>query len=140
MKTAICAILARRCASHRQGYCAFSRGLLARFPDVRGLPLPKQIFGHGFLLARGGAENVEICWAMSSIRLSWLSNIGVDQLRYFLLREVSFGQDGSFSAEAIVTRCNAELANSFGNLAQRTLSQIFKNCDGYLPAIHGHTG
>jgi methionyl-tRNA synthetase len=60
---------------------------------------------------------------------------GVDALRYFLLREVSFGQDGSYSAEAIVNRANAELANSFGNLAQRTLSMIFKNLGGILPAI-----
>jgi methionyl-tRNA synthetase len=53
-------------------------------------------------------------------------------LRYFLMREVSFGNDGSYSADAIVTRCNAELANSFGNLAQRVLSMIFKNLDGEL--------
>jgi methionyl-tRNA synthetase len=59
---------------------------------------------------------------------------GVDALRYFLLREVTFGQDGSYSAEAIVSRVNAELANSFGNLAQRTLSMIFKNLDGIIPA------
>jgi methionyl-tRNA synthetase len=59
---------------------------------------------------------------------------GVDALRYFLLREVPFGQDGSYSAEAIVARANAELANSFGNLAQRTLSMIYKNLDGVLPA------
>jgi methionyl-tRNA synthetase len=59
---------------------------------------------------------------------------GVDPLRYFLLREVTFGQDGSYSAEAIVNRVNAELANSFGNLAQRTLSMIYKNLDGVLPA------
>jgi methionyl-tRNA synthetase len=58
----------------------------------------------------------------------------VDALRYFLLREVPFGQDGSYSAEAIVNRANAELANSFGNLAQRTLSMIFKNLDGVIPA------
>ena len=58
---------------------------------------------------------------------------GVDALRYFLLREVSFGQDGSYSDEAIVNRVNAELANSFGNLAQRTLSMIFKNLDGVIP-------
>ena len=58
---------------------------------------------------------------------------GVDQLRYFLLREVSFGQDGSYSEEAIVTRCNADLANNFGNLAQRSLSMIAKNCDGKVP-------
>src|SRR5256885_13204199 len=59
---------------------------------------------------------------------------GVDALRYFLLREVPFGQDGSYSAEAIVARANAELANSFGNLAQRTFSMIHKNLDGILPA------
>ena len=63
---------------------------------------------------------------------------GVDALRYFLLREVSFGQDGSYSAEAIVNRANAELANSFGNLAQRTLSMIHKNLDGILP-VPGET-
>jgi methionyl-tRNA synthetase len=59
---------------------------------------------------------------------------GVDALRYFLLREVSFGQDGSYSAEAIVNRANAELANSFGNLAQRTLSMVVKNLGGVLPS------
>jgi methionyl-tRNA synthetase len=63
---------------------------------------------------------------------------GVDALRYFLLREVTFGQDGSYSAEAIVARANAELANSFGNLAQRTLTQIVRNCGGGPPEIHGH--
>jgi methionyl-tRNA synthetase len=62
------------------------------------------------------------------------SRFGVDALRYFLMREVSFGQDGSYSAEAIVNRANAELANSFGNLAQRSLSMIFKNLDGVIPA------
>ena len=56
-------------------------------------------------------------------------------MRYFLLREVSFGQDGSYSAEAIVNRANAELSNSFGNLAQRTLSIIHKNLEGILPAV-----
>jgi methionyl-tRNA synthetase len=59
---------------------------------------------------------------------------GVDALRYFFLREVPFGQDGSYSAEAIVNRANAELANSFGNLAQRALSMIHKNLGGVLPA------
>src|SRR3546814_18469445 len=57
---------------------------------------------------------------------------GVDALRYYLLREVSFGQDGSYSAEAIVRTANADLANSFGNLAQRSLSMIFKTLDGKL--------
>jgi methionyl-tRNA synthetase len=64
---------------------------------------------------------------------------GVDALRYFLLREVTFGQDGTYSPEAIVARANAELANSFGNLAQRTLTQIVRNCGGGPPEIHGHS-
>ena len=102
-----------------------------------GLALPKQVFGHGFLLHKGEKMSKSLGNVVDPIELA--QHFGVDQLRYFLLREVSFGQDGSYSEEAIVTRCNADLANSFGNLAQRTLSQIFKNCDAYLPAIHGHT-
>ncbi|HEV7233489.1 MAG TPA: methionine--tRNA ligase [Sphingorhabdus sp.] len=101
-----------------------------------GLPLPKKVFGHGFLLSRGEKMSKSLGNVVDPMELADL--FGVDALRYFLLREVSFGQDGSYSAEAIVTRVNADLANSFGNLAQRTLSLIFKNCDGYLPAIHGH--
>ncbi len=104
-----------------------------------GLPLPKQVFGHGFLLARGGEKMSKSAGNVVD-PMELAEKFGVDQLRYFLLREVSFGQDGSYSEEAIVTRCNAELANSFGNLAQRTLSQIFKNCDAFLPKIHGHSG
>jgi methionyl-tRNA synthetase len=103
-----------------------------------GFPLPKQVFGHGFLLNRGEKMSKSLGNVVDPHDLAEL--FGVDQLRYFLLREVSFGQDGTYSAEAIVTRCNAELANSFGNLAQRTLSFIFKNCDGYLPKIHEHSG
>ena len=102
-----------------------------------GLPLPKQVFGHGFLLARGEKMSKSLGNVVDPIELA--DRFGVDALRYFLLREVSFGQDGSYSAEAIVTRCNAELANSFGNLAQRVLSFIAKNLDGGLPEIHGHT-
>jgi len=58
---------------------------------------------------------------------------GVDQLRYFLLADVVFGKDGTYSADAIVTKTNADLANNFGNLAQRSLSMIAKNCDGLVP-------
>jgi methionyl-tRNA synthetase len=101
-----------------------------------GLPLPKQVFGHGFLLSRGEKMSKSLGNVVDPIELAEL--FGVDALRYFLLREVSFGQDGSYSPEAIVTRVNADLANSFGNLAQRTLSLIYKNCEGYLPAINGH--
>jgi methionyl-tRNA synthetase len=103
-----------------------------------GLALPKQVFGHGFILARDGAKMGKSA-GNAADPLELAERYGVDQFRYFLLREVSFGQDGSWSDEAIILRSNAELANSFGNLAQRTLSQIFKNCDGYLPAIHGHS-
>jgi methionyl-tRNA synthetase len=102
-----------------------------------GLPLPKQIFGHGFLLSRGEKMSKSLGNVVDPMELAEI--FGVDALRYFLLREVSFGQDGSYSAEAIVARVNADLANSFGNLAQRTLSLIFKNCDGNLPEIRGHT-
>jgi len=102
-----------------------------------GLPLPKQVFGHGFLLSRGEKMSKSLGNVVDPMALAEL--FGVDALRYFLLREVSFGQDGSYSPEAIVTRVNADLANSFGNLAQRTLSLIFKNCDAYLPAIRGHS-
>jgi methionyl-tRNA synthetase len=101
-----------------------------------GLPLPKMVFGHGFLLSRGEKMSKSLGNVVDPMELAEL--FGVDALRYFLLREVSFGHDGSYSPEAIVTRVNADLANSFGNLAQRTLSLIFKNCEGYLPAIHGH--
>jgi methionyl-tRNA synthetase len=109
-----------------------------RFLMSAGLALPQQVFGHGFILARDGAKMGKSA-GNAADPLELAERYGVDQLRYFLLREVNFGQDGSWSEEAIVTRSNAELANSFGNLAQRTLSQIFKNCDAYLPPIHGHT-
>ncbi|HEY0626819.1 MAG TPA: methionine--tRNA ligase [Allosphingosinicella sp.] len=96
-----------------------------------GIPLPKQVFGHGFLLHRGEKMSKSLGNVVDPLELA--EAFGVDQLRYFLLRDVTFGQDGSYSAEAIVTRVNADLANSFGNLAQRTLSFIAKNCDGVLP-------
>ena len=99
-----------------------------------GVPLPRSVFGHGFLLHRGEKMSKSVGNVVDPGDLS--RAFGVDSLRYFLLRDVSFGQDGSYSAEAIVTRVNAELANSFGNLAQRTLSFLAKNLDGELPG-HG---
>ncbi|MBB4087368.1 methionine--tRNA ligase [Sphingomonas carotinifaciens] len=95
------------------------------------IPLPRSVFGHGFLLHRGEKMSKSVGNVVDPGELA--DAFGVDALRYFFLREVSFGQDGSYSAEAIVTRVNAELANSFGNLAQRTLSFIAKNLDGALP-------
>lgn len=96
------------------------------------LPVPQRVFGHGFLLNRGQKESKSLGNVTDPIALA--EQFGVDTLRYFLMREVAFGQDGSYSPEAIVTRANAELANSFGNLAQRSLSMIFKNLDGKLSA------
>ncbi|MDB5677173.1 methionine--tRNA ligase [Sphingomonas bacterium] len=89
------------------------------------IALPKQVFGHGFLLNRGEKMSKSVGNVTDPIELA--DRFGVDPLRYFLLREVSFGQDGSYSEDAIVTRCNADLANNLGNLAQRCLSIIAKN-------------
>lgn len=95
------------------------------------LPLPSRVFGHGFLLNRGQKESKSLGNVTDPMALA--DTFGVDSVRYFLLREVSFGNDGSYSPEAIVTRCNADLANDLGNLAQRTLSMIAKNFDGVVP-------
>ncbi|HET6538125.1 MAG TPA: methionine--tRNA ligase [Sphingopyxis sp.] len=95
-----------------------------------GIALPKQIFGHGFLLNRGEKMSKSLGNVIDPMELA--RQFGVDQMRYYLLRDVSFGQDGTYSPAAIVRTANADLANSFGNLAQRSLSMIFKNLDGIL--------
>jgi methionyl-tRNA synthetase len=97
-----------------------------------GIALPKEVFAHGFLLNRGQKESKSLGNVTDPHELA--DRFGVDALRYFLLREFTFGQDGSYSAEAIVNRANSELANSFGNLAQRVLSFIAKNCGGEFTA------
>ena len=102
-----------------------------------GIALPKEVFAHGFLLNRGQKESKSLGNVTDPHDLA--DRFGVDPLRYFLLREFTFGQDGSYSVEAIVNRNNSELANSYGNLAQRTLSLLYKNCEGNLPPIRGHT-
>ncbi len=96
------------------------------------LPLPKQVYGHGFMLVRGEKMSKSVGNVVDPLAMA--ERYGVDALRSFLLREVTFGQDGSYSHEAIVNRANAELANSFGNLAQRSLSMVFKNLGGVIPA------
>ena len=90
------------------------------------LPVPRAVFGHGFLLNRGEKMSKSTGNVVDPVALA--DRFGVGALRYYLMREVSFGQDGSWSEEAIVTRCNAELSNSFGNLAQRVLSFVAKHC------------
>ncbi|MET0178929.1 MAG: methionine--tRNA ligase [Novosphingobium sp.] len=103
------------------------------FLKSAGLPPPRRVFGHGFLLHRGEKMSKSVGNVVDPIALA--ERYGVDPLRYFLMREVSFGNDGSYSSKAIVTRCNAELANSFGNLAQRVLSMIHKNLGGQISAF-----
>lgn len=100
------------------------------------LPLPERVFGHGFLLNRGEKMSKSTGNVVDPIALS--QQFGVDQLRYFLMADVTFGKDGSYSAEAIAMRANADLANSFGNLVQRVLSMIFKNMDGGIVAAAGN--
>ena len=96
------------------------------------IELPKRVFGHGFVLNKG--EKMSKSGGNSLDPFDLANEYGVDQIRYFLLREVPFGNDGSYSHEAIVNRVNADLANDLGNLAQRSLSMVFKNLDGKLDA------
>ncbi|OBH38886.1 methionine--tRNA ligase [Mycobacterium intracellulare] len=96
-----------------------------------GIELPRRVFTHGFLLNRGEKMSKSVGNVVDPVAL--IEEFGVDQVRYFLLREVPFGQDGSFSEEAIITRINTDLANELGNLAQRSLSMIAKNLGGVLP-------
>ncbi len=95
-----------------------------------GLPLPKRIFGHGFLQVDGAKMSKSDGNVISPFALA--DQYGLDALRFFMLREVPFGQDGNFNHEALVSRINADLANDLGNLAQRSLSMVFKNCEGRL--------
>ncbi len=96
-----------------------------------GVPLPKRIFSHGFLNNRGEKMSKSVGNVVDPFDMA--KRYGIDQMRYFFLREVPFGQDGGYSHEAIVNRTNADLANDLGNLAQRSLSMIAKNCDGEIP-------
>ncbi|MFM2282108.1 MAG: hypothetical protein RLZZ444_4339 [Pseudomonadota bacterium] len=97
-----------------------------------GLALPKRVYAHGFLLNKGEKMSKSVGNVVDPFAL--VEHFGCDQVRHFFLREVSFGQDGSYSEEAIANRINADLADNIGNLAQRSLSMIVKNCDGKIPA------
>ena len=96
-----------------------------------GIPLPKRIYAHGFLFSRGEKMSKSVGNVVDPFNLA--DQYGVDQVRYFFLREVPFGQDGNYNHEAIVARINADLANDLGNLAQRSLSMIAKQLGGVLP-------
>ncbi len=101
------------------------------------LALPETIFAHGFINVNGIKMSKSIGNVLSPSDL--IDAYGLDQTRYFLMREVAHGQDGNFSHEQAVQRINADLANGLGNLAQRTLSMIYKNCDGVIPQPHAYT-
>jgi methionyl-tRNA synthetase len=96
-----------------------------------GLALPKRVYAHGFLFNRGEKMSKSVGNVVDPFNLA--DQYGVDQMRYFFLREVSYGQDGNYNHEAIVARINADLANDLGNLAQRSLSMIAKQFGGVLP-------
>lgn len=95
------------------------------------LPLPKTVFAHGFINVQGQKMSKSIGNVLSPDGL--VKTYGLDPLRYLLMREITHGQDGNFSHEHGVNRINSDLANGLGNLAQRTLSMIHKNCDESIP-------
>src|SRR5262249_6110093 len=96
-----------------------------------GVAVPRRIFSHGFLFNRGEKMSKSVGNVIDPVAL--VDAYGADQLRYFFLREVPFGQDGNYGHEAIVNRINADLANDLGNLAQRSLTMIARQLGGALP-------
>ncbi len=102
------------------------------FLMAAGIEPPKRVFAHGWWTNEGQKISKSFGNVIDPVELS--NKYGLDQVRYFLLREVPFGNDGDFSHQAMVNRMNGELANDFGNLAQRVLSMTAKNCDGKVPA------
>jgi methionyl-tRNA synthetase len=102
------------------------------FLMAAGLPLPKRISSHGWWVVEGEKMSKSLGNVIEPRKLA--ETYGLDQIRYFLLREKPFGSDGSMSHPAIVSRINVELANDLGNLAQRSLSLVARNCGGILPA------
>ena len=96
-----------------------------------GIDPPKRIFAHGWWTVEGHKMSKSLGNFISPQEI--VEKYGLDQTRYFMMRELPFGNDGNFSHTAMVNRINSDLANDFGNLAQRVLSMINKNCDGLVP-------
>ncbi len=97
-----------------------------------GIPLPKQVFGHGWVLSDGGKMSKSKGNVVDPFKL--IDKYGVDAVRYYLLREIPVGQDGNYTEELFITRYNNDLANDYGNLVSRTVSMIDKYCGGIMPA------
>ena len=103
------------------------------FLMAAGLPLPKRVFAHGWWTNEGEKISKSLGNVIDPNLLA--EEFGLDQTRYFLMREVPFGNDGDFSRRAMIHRMNGDLSNDLGNLSQRVLSMIFKNCSGVMPAL-----
>lgn len=101
------------------------------------LPLPSRIVAHGWWTNEGEKISKSVGNVISPFDL--LNEFGLDQTRYFLMREVPFGNDGNYSRQSMINRINSELANNLGNLVQRTLSMVHKNCAGVLSCMDVHT-
>lgn len=108
------------------------------FLMAAGLETPKRVFAHGWWTNEGEKISKSLGNVIDPLEL--VETFGLDQVRYFLLREVPFGNDGDFAHQAMINRMNGELANDYGNLAQRVLSMTAKNCDGAVPKPGSFTG
>jgi methionyl-tRNA synthetase len=115
------------------------------FLMAANLNIPHSIYAHGWWTNEGQKISKSVGNVIDPLKeLEWLESFGcsrdtaVDYFRYFLLREVPFGSDGDYSRTSFLTRVNAELANNIGNLIQRSLTMIYKNCDGKIPQGENH--